>query len=144
MKSQNSGQLSVWNHDPCIKLGWCRLPVVWLVLRCCDESSWARNQLRGPSLCDKSILDLPSFDSVRQLTVVGAVCLLSFALHSVPLQDHDYRPPPTTYLLTMHCNVTVHTGTFHHLAFLGLIHVGCIPNLELFLHQLGTTSPKHA
>ena len=26
VKSQNSGQLSVWNHDPCIKLGWCRLP----------------------------------------------------------------------------------------------------------------------
>ena len=26
MESQNSGQLSVWNHDPCIKLGWCRLP----------------------------------------------------------------------------------------------------------------------
>ena len=25
MKSQNSSQLSVWNHDPCIKLGWCRL-----------------------------------------------------------------------------------------------------------------------
>ena len=25
MESQNSGQLSVWNHDPCIKLGWCRL-----------------------------------------------------------------------------------------------------------------------
>ena len=24
VKSQNLGQLSVWYHDPCIKLGWCR------------------------------------------------------------------------------------------------------------------------
>ena len=30
MKSQNLGQLSVWNHDPCIKLGWCRLPSPFL------------------------------------------------------------------------------------------------------------------
>ena len=95
-------------------------------------------------MCDKSIPDLPSFDSVRQLTVVGAIRLLSFALHSVPLQDHDHRPPPMTYLLAIRCNVTVHTGTFHHLAFSGLVHAGRVPNLELFLHQLGTMSPKHA